>query len=463
MMQYNLNNSGGIQIKTALLLLISALVLGAAVLFFTGWLKISVSFGNKHAETQQSSSAKPGERKILFYRNPMNPVITSPVPAKDEMGMDYIPVYSDEGTAPKKTLEEEVDDFFAEDSSPKEIPGLAPVTLSPQEIQVAGVVTAAAVSEPFQSIIRTVGQVIPDETRVRRVQTKIEGWVEKLYVNYTGQSVKQGDPLLSVYSPDLLSGQEEFLQAKASASKMLSASDPETRKTGEMLLKAARGRLELFDVPEVFIQDLLKIGKMQRAVTLTVPFSGFVIAKDVLEGQKIDPGMSLLTIADLSTVWVEADFYEYEAEAVKTGLGARLSSPYAPGVTLQGEVSYVYPFLNAESRTLKARMEFSNEKLQLRPGMFVDVNLEIDLGESVVIPDSAVMDSGTRKVVFVDKGSGRFEPREIQAGARSAGRAQILSGIKPGERVAVKANFLLDSESRLQAIIQEKTKGGRGQ
>ncbi|NJL58662.1 MAG: efflux RND transporter periplasmic adaptor subunit [Desulfobacteraceae bacterium] len=337
------------------------------------------------------------------------------------------------------------------------------VTLSSHGIQMAGLQSVAAIREPFRMSIRTVGRVIADETRVRRVQTKTEGWIEKLYVNFTGQPVKKDDPILAIYSPELLSGQTEFVQAIETASKMMASSDPETRKSGESLLKSARRRLELFDVPEKFIETLKKTGKPQRSVILTAPVSGFVTAKEVFEGQKAEQGMVLFTITDLSTIWVEADFYEFEAGALRIGQDAVLSSPYQPGTALKGKIAYIYPYLNTESRTIKARLEFPNENLMLKPGMFADVSLETDLGESVIIPDSAVMDSGVRKVVFVDKGEGAYEPREVRVGARQGGKTQILSGIEADEKVVVKANFLLDSESRLQAIIQGKTRSGGGQ
>jgi membrane fusion protein, copper/silver efflux system len=406
---------------------------------------------------KMAGGSKSGEPEILFYRNPMDPAITSPVPAKDWMGMDYIPVYA-EGTAPKtQTPEAEAEAFFAEEtgSLPKTVKGLAPITLSEQAIRVAGVITSPAIRERFHSTIRTVGRVIPDETRVRSVQTKIEGWVDKLFVNFTGQPVKAGDPVLALYSPMLVSSQEEFLQAKQTAAELVTSKDPEIKKSGELLLKAARRRLEYFDVPETFIDSLLTSKKAQRTVPIFAPVSGLVTVKDVLEGQKVAPGMALFTVADLSTIWVEAEFYEYEAGSLKIGQEAILSAPFDSVLSRKGRISFIYPFLNAESRTLKARLEFENDSLVLKPGMFVDVDLLLDLGESVVIPDSAVMDSGTRKVVFVQTASGGFSPREIRTGTISRGKAQVLSGIEAGENVVTRANFLLDSESRLQAIVEE--------
>jgi multidrug efflux pump subunit AcrA (membrane-fusion protein) len=432
-----LNHKG--QIKLTEIVLLFMVIMLSVMLF----LKTSDKTGTPGSGGSESS----GERKILFYRNPMNPAITSAAPAKDEMGMDYIPVYSDEGRVPPKTPEQEVEDFFAEEAP--SVPGLASVTLSAHGIQVAGILTDVAVKEVFQNNIRTIGLVLIDETRMHRVQTKIEGWVEKLFINFLGQPVKKGDPLLSIYSPELLSSQEEFLR-------VIEGSGRKTDSLDETLIQSARHRLQLYDVPETFIEQLKNSRKIQREVTLTAPASGFVTGKDVSEGQKVEPGMVIFTISDLSVIWVEADFFEYESSALKIGLEAVLTSPFDSSLELKGIISYIYPYINLESRTLKVRFEFSNENLILKPGMYVDVNLMLNLGESVVIPGSAIIDSGVRKVVFVDKGEGVFQPREVRIGAKSKGKAQVLSGVKEGEKVAVKANFLLDSESKLQAIIQGK-------
>ena len=398
-------------------------------------------FDEMPGENKTPGSAPKAERNIIFYRNPMDPAISSPVPAKDEMGMDYIPVYEDE----------------AHGGSDAGITGMAPVMMDQQGIELSGVITASVVSTGFVKTIRTVGRVLVDETRVHRVQTRVSGWVEELFVNYKGRMVKKGTPLLSIYSPELVSGQEEFLGALEAHGKMR-ASGTSEKKYIQTLLDAARKRLRLFDVPETFIKELERTRTVQRLIPLEAPVSGFVTGKEVFSGQRVEPGMELLILTDFSQVWVEADFYEYEAGELKTGQAAELFSSYDPGLLLKGRVTYIYPYLDPESRTLRARMEFSNEGLHLKPGMFVDVRLDLDLGESVVIPDSAVMYSGLRKIVFVNTEGGRFEPREVRVGARSNERVQVLSGVSAGEHVAVKANFLLDSESRLQAIIQGAVK-----
>ena len=258
------------------------------ILFAVATIEGALYFLRSPSNLEGTSPRPSGERKILFYRNPMNPAITSQVPAKDEMGMDYIAVYEDEGKTPKKTAEQEAEDFFASDTEPSKVtgvPGLSPITLSSREVLLAGVVTAPAVRETLQSDIRTVGRVVSDETRIKRVQTKVSGWVEKLDVNYTGQRVRKDDPVLSIYSPELLSSQEEFLQALRTAKQLAKSSDPETRKFGDELQTSARQRLRLFDVPDAFIHELEKEGKTRRAITLMAPVSGFVMGKAVFDGQ----------------------------------------------------------------------------------------------------------------------------------------------------------------------------------
>ena len=384
-------------------------------------------------------------RKVLYYRNPMDPSVTSPVPLKDSMGMDYVPVYSG-GTA----------------GGSGAVPGLVPIDIGPDGLRLTGVQTAPAVQERLVRTVRTVGTVIEDETRVRHVHTKISGWVEKLYVNFTGQAVRQGEPLLTIYSPELLASQEEYLRAMEAAARFASSDLVEVRRGGADLVDAARRRLQLFDVPDSQIAELARTGKPQRTVTLPSPVSGFVTAKHTFEGQQVEPSLELFTVTDLSQVWIEADFYEYEARALRIGATGRLTLPYDSGKALSGRISYIYPTVNPDTRTLRVRFEFPNPGFALKPAMFADVELDVDSGPGLVVPDSAVIDTGQRQVVFVAMSDGRFEPRLVQAGARSGGRAQILAGLSVGERVVTRANFLLDSESRLRAVIEGLDRRGVG-
>jgi membrane fusion protein, copper/silver efflux system len=383
----------------------------------------------------------PSARKILYYRNPMNPSVTSPVPMKDEMGMDYVPVYADEVA-----------------QRPPSVPGLAPVQLTQEGIRLAGVQTAPAEEGRLARTIRTVGTVTADETRIHHFHTRVSGWVSKLYVNFTGQFVKQGQPVVSIYSPELLASQEEFLRARETAARFAASELPEVRKGGEELLAAARRRLRLFDVPDEFIAELERTGTPQRNVTLLAHGSGYVTSKGIFEGQQVDPSMmDLFTITDLSHVWIDSDFYEFEASLLRLGQEATLTLTYDPSVRLTGRIAYIYPTLSPDTRTIKVRFDFANPGLKLKPGMFANVELDTDGAQGVVIPDSAIIDTGERQIVFVSLSGGRFEPRQVRVGVRSEGKALVLSGVTVGEQAVIKANFLLDSESQLRAALAAAT------
>lgn len=387
------------------------------------------------------SAASEGDRKVLFYRNPMDPTVTSPAPAKDSMGMDYVPVYSDEVSG------------TGSGTSGGSSSSHAAVDLDANALRLAGVATEVAGHGHLTRMVRTVGSVVADERRLVRAQSKISGWVEKLRVSSTGQYVKKGEPAMAVYSPTLLAAQSEYLLARDAAARFAGSELPEVRRGGQDLLVAARRRLELLDVPESSIAELDRTRTAQRTVELLVPASGFVTAKAVVLGQEIAPGMELYTVTDLSAVWVEAAFYESEARWIEVGQTATLRPPSDPEAALKARIAYLYPTLDTAARTLTARFELGNPGFKLRPGMFVDVELEIDLGEGVLVPASAVLDSGLRQLVFVETAPGSFEPREVAVGGRGGELVRIVSGVAAGEKVAIRANFLLDSESRLRAAI----------
>jgi len=339
------------------------------------------------------------------------------------------------------------------------VDGLATVRVGEDVLLRSGVQTAPAVRATAGRSIRTVGIVVPDERRVRTVQTKLDGWVERLHVNYTGQLVAAGQPLASIYSPELLSTQEEYLRAKKTAEQFMASPDPQVRSIGEDLVRSAHRRLELYDVPASVIAALEKKGTPLKAVTLVAPFAGYVTVKDVTEGQKVEPGMPLFTLTDLSQVWIEASLYEYEAGAAAVGKEATLTLPQQPGLALKGRVTFVSPVISPDSRTLTVRFEFPNPGLVLKPQMYVDVSLALEASAGVIVPDAALMDTGLRTVVFVEVASGTFEPRVVSVGVRGEGKAEILAGLREGELVVVKANFLLDSESRLRSAIERMTTG----
>lgn len=333
------------------------------------------------------------------------------------------------------------------------VAGMVPIKVTGQGVHLAGVVTEPATFEKIERSIRTVAQVTPDESRVRRVQTKVTGWIEKLYVNTTGGTVRRGEPVLTLYSPELLATQEEFLRALETAKALSASSSEDVRSGGADMLEATRRRLLLFDVSEAFIEELERTGKPSRTVTLSAPVSGFITAKEVFEGQQVSPGMELFTVTDLSRVWVEANVYEYDAAAARVGQEVELTLPYDPGVYRKGKVELVYPELDRDSRSLRVRLVFDNPDLALKPGMYANVNLNLVTEEGITIPDNAILETGDRQVVFVRTSAERFEPREILVGIRGRGRALVLSGLEEGEEVVVRANFLLDSESRLRSAL----------
>jgi len=337
--------------------------------------------------------------------------------------------------------------------------GMAPVHLTERGMQLSGVRTAEAIEGTLSRSIRAVGTVAADETRVRHVHTKIAGWVEKLHINFTGQPVRKGQPLFDLYSPELLAGQEEYLNALRARKRFEGSSLPEVRDGARDLLDAARRRLALFDVPEAFIQNLEATGRVSRTVTLDAPASGYALGKAVAEGHRVEPGMELYAITDLSTVWVESAVYESEAPFIRTGAAGEVRIPGAPGTPVTGNVTFVDPVLDPATRTLRVRLQVPNPGLKFKPGMFAEVLLRAESAAGVLIPDSALMDTGARRIVFVETQAGVFEPREVEAGLRGEGKVLVRSGVAAGERVAVKANFLLDSESRLRAAMAPQQEG----
>jgi len=334
-----------------------------------------------------------------------------------------------------------------ETGSPADAPGS--VNVSPEKQQLVGIRTAVAELRPLTKKIRTVGIVTYDETKVAQVYTKVDGWIEKLFVNYTGKLVEKGQPLFTYYSPELVSTQEEYLLAVHAKKTLGSSSLQEIRSGSASLLEAARRRLSLWDISEEQIEELQRRGEPTRTLTLFSPLTGFVIKKDAFQGMKVMPDKELYTIADLSTVWVNADIYEFELPNVRVGQTAAITLSYFPGQAFNGKVSWISPVLEEKTRTTKVRLEFKNPDFKLKPEMYTNVEIGVDAGRKLAIPDEAVLDSGLRKVVFLDKGEGRFQPAEVKLGGKFDGYYEVLSGLSPGERILSSAGFLLDSESRL--------------
>jgi len=366
---------------------------------------------------------------------------------------------------PKAKQEEAVEEEFPQ------------VDISPEQRQLISVKTVKVALKPLQKVIRTVGRIEVDERKLATVNTKIEGWIEKLFVDYTGRYVKKGEPLAEIYSPELLATQQEFVnmlkwaglrvpaahppdatQGGHNHTPKLTATEPvsELRKMIEKdagaVLDAARERLRLWDISEDQIKQIEQTGKPVRTLTLYSPVSGFITQKMAVQGMKVMPGEKLFDVADLSTMWVIADIYEYELPFVQVGQPARITLSYFPDRELSSQVDYIYPTISADTRTAKIRLTLANPGGQLKPQMFTNVEIRISLGKRLVIPESAVIDTGTGQVVYVDRGSGAFEPREVQLGIRADGVVEVLRGLKAGEKVASSANFLIDSEAQLKGV-----------
>lgn len=374
-----------------------------------------------------------GERAIAFYRSPMDAKQTSPAPRKDEMGMDYLPVYEDELKGGGSAVE-----------------GLATVQIDPARQQLIGLRIAPATVGPVGGAWRTVGRVAIDETRVHHVNVKVEGFVERIFVDFVGKPVHKGEPLFAFYSPELVSLQNEYLLAlklrRDLGTGALAAS-------GDDLVQSARERLELWDVPDSVLEELTRTGKPKKALTLVSPISGVVTKKDVVQGHKLSAGDMPYEITDLSAVWVLADIYESDLAKTNVGMPATLSLEAFPNQVFTGRVAFIDPVLDPKTRTVKVRLAFANPGGKLRPEMFGDVTLREAAREGLRIPADAVIDSGTKKVVFVSLGDGKFQPRELKLGATDGDQVEVVSGLEPGDQVVVRANFLVDSESRLKASL----------
>lgn len=375
-----------------------------------------------------------GERKVLYWYDAMNPTYKSNKPGLAPDGMELVPKYADE--------EEGMENM-----------PVGTVKISPSKQQLIGVRTGAVQREQLARTIRTVAQIQVDETKIARIHVKIAGWVEKVYVDFVGKLVKKGDPLFSLYSPELVSTQQEYLIARRGQQYLGESPYSEVAQGAQSLLRAARDRLRLWDISEDQIKKLEETGEVSRTMTLYSPIDGFVMKRNLYERVYVNPETELYEIADLSTIWVNAEIYEYEVPYVRVGQQATMRLSYFPGKTYSGKITYVYPTLDPVTRTVKVRLQFPNPELKLKPDMFAEVQLQINYGNQIVVPQEAVLDSGTEQVVFVAHGDGYFEPRKIQMGPRLEDRIVVLTGLRPGETIVTSGNFLIDSESRLKSAM----------
>ena len=326
------------------------------------------------------------------------------------------------------------------------------IRLDPAQRQAIGLTYGVVERRPVEKVIRTVGRFDYDERKLAEVTLKVGGWIQDLFADYTGKPVRRGDPLFSLYSPDLFTAEQEYLLALETRSRLADSRVPGARESANSLARVARERLRLWDLDDRQIRALEEARKPELYVKIHSPTEGVVVEKNALRGQAVQPGMTLYKIADLSTIWVYADVYEYELPVVHEGLEARITTAYTPGEAFTARVAYVYPTLDPKTRTGRVRFELANpERQPLRPDMYGDVEMHVDLGERLVVPETAILDSGRRQLAFVDGGDGRLEPREVRLGQRFEGAVEVLEGLAAGERVVTSANFLVDSESRLQA------------
>jgi len=323
------------------------------------------------------------------------------------------------------------------------------VFVSPERQQISGVRFGLVNVQNMEKVIQTVGKLEFDEKKITTVSPKIGGWIEDLYVDYTGKLVRKGQPLLSIYSPDLVSAQEEFLLALKIKKIYAAQPSAEFSTQGENLLQSARKRLLLWEITPKQIENLEKTGEIKKSLVLFSPVDGFVTEKMVFKGMGIMPGVILYKIGDLSSIWVIADIYEYELPFVQVGQKASIALSYFPGESFEGTATYIYPAVDPKTRTAKVRFDLPNPEFKLKPEMWANVEIKIPLGRKLVVPEDAVMDTGTMQMAFVDRGQGYFEPRHIQVGSKVKGFYEVLSGLQEGERVVTSANFLIDSESRL--------------
>jgi membrane fusion protein, copper/silver efflux system len=386
--------------------------------------------GRRHSGATPTAAPATQGRKILLYRSPMNPSVTSPVPAKDAMGMDYVPVYADAAGAAA-------------------VPGT--VSIDPTMVQNIGVRTALVELRTLARMIRTVGRVDYDEQGLVRVHLRSDGWVEKLAVTETGQPVRRGQALLTLYSPQIVSSEQEYLLALHGVAALGQDAPDEIAEQTRALRDSSAERLRLLGVPESELTRLRDGGDVRREITLKAPASGIVQFIGVREGQFVSVQTEIYRIADLSTVWVLADLYEDEVPWVRPQDHAKVRLRGLPGQTLEARVDYIYPYLEGKTRTQKVRLRLANPGSKLKPDMYADVTFSADRRVDVAaVPESAVVRSGTRAQVFVARAPGRFEPREVRLGVAAEGYVQILDGVEAGDEVVVSGEFLIDSESKLR-------------
>ena len=423
--------------KSTLVTAIIMLSIGIGVGYILSSQESSYSVTSKadNGSISSDNAQEKGKGSPLFYRNAMNPAVTSPVPAKDSMGMDYVAVYAGE-------------------TDNKAVPGT--VKIDPVVVQNIGVRTSFAKQESMSRTIRASGRVDFDEQKMARLHPKVEGWIESVKVDKTGAPVKKGDVLVSIYSPKLVSTQQEYLLALNNLKSLEQSPFEDVSRGAKDMVASARERLQLLDVPEHQINALEKSRKIKKQLHIHTPVDGTVIRIGAREGQYVTPKTELYMVVDLSQVWVYADIYEYELPWIKVGDEVEMTLASVPSKVFAGRLGYIYPYAQSKTRTTKVRVIFDNPDLLLRPDMFAEVTIHSDVSKNaIVIPAQAVIRSGDRSQVFVVKGAGKFEPRIVTLGIESSGKVAVLSGLGAGEEVVTSAQFMVDSESKLREATEK--------
>lgn len=378
------------------------------------------------------TASNTGEKKILYWRAPMDPNEIYDKPGKSKMGMDLVPVYEDEAI------------------------GSGIVSIDPAVVQNMNVKIALVEKKSLSSEVVTNGVLTTNEKTEYIVTTRVNGWVENLYINYTGQPVNKGQKLMDIYSPELVAAQQELITALNYQKAVNKTSFNEVRESGDELLKNAIRKLQLLEIPESDIEKIKETREVKTYVTLYAQSNGTVLEKNILDGQKIMAGMPLLKIANLSTLWLTADIYEYELSKISEGSKAEIRFNYLPGKTYEGRVSFIYPTLESKTRTAKIRIDIPNTKGELKPSMFANVVIKGKvLGVKPVIPENAVIRSGRKDIIILALGEGKFKPQEITLGGYSDGYYQVLNGLTEGNEIVTSAQFLIDSESNLRAAVSQ--------
>ncbi|MCZ6702072.1 MAG: efflux RND transporter periplasmic adaptor subunit, partial [Ignavibacteria bacterium] len=408
-----------------------ALALAAALLYIFVFSNAGGNVNSSGSTTAEGYGGS-GERKILYWRAPMNPNEIYDKPGKSRMGMDLVPIYEDEGS----------------ESGVVKIDGATQQNMN--------IKTEVIKVKKLNAQVITNGILVIDERKEFVVTTKVGGWIEKLYVNYTGQKVKKGERLIDIYSPELLAAQQEFITALSYAASVMNSSNENIATSGKELVNNSIRKLELLDVINLEIKRLRKTKEINKYVTLDAPFDGTVIHKQVTEGEKINSGSPLLRIADLRNLWLMADVYEYELAKIKVGSAVDIRFNYLPGKIFKGKVSFIYPTLDAKTRTVKVRINLPNYNNELKPSMFATIKIKgEDLGNYPVVPEEAIIRSGQSNIIVLALGDGKFRPVDVKLGNYADGYYQVLDGLTDGNKIVTSAQFLIDSESNLKAAFTQ--------